>query len=224
MNKKFLVILIVLSLATFACSAVTFNVNPLQYVQGSGKVVSEPRAVSGFSAISLQGSGDVDVAFGDSESAVVEADDNIVPLIETSVQNGRLVISTKNYTNYRTNNPVHIHVTMKALDEIRLSGSGNINVPDLSGDSLLVSLPGSGNITVDGTANNVDATVSGSGNVDCSGLKAKSASAKISGSGNIQVYASSSLDASISGSGTIQYSGSPASVTKNVSGSGNIIP
>ena len=224
MNKKILVVLIMLSLATFACSAVTFNINPPQTVRGSGNVVSETRAVSGFSALSLEGSGDVDVTFGNSESAVVEADDNIVPLIETSVQNGRLVISTKNYTNYRTNNPVRIHVTMKALDEIRLSGSGNITVPDLSGDSLRVSLPGSGNITVDGTANTVDATVSGSGNVDCSGLKAKSASAKISGSGNIQVYASSSLDASISGSGTIQYSGNPASVTKSVSGSGNIIP
>lgn len=224
MNKRILVALIMLSLVTFACSAVTFNINPSQSVRGSGNVVSETRAVSGFSAISLQGSGDVDVVFGDSESAVVEADDNIVPLIETRVQNGRLVISTRNNTNYRTNKPVRIHVTIKTLDEIRLSGSGNINVPDLNGDSLQISLPGSGNITVVGAANNVDVSVSGSGNVICSSLKAKSATAKISGSGNIQVYASSSLDASISGSGTIMYSGSPVSVTKTVSGSGNIIP
>lgn len=224
MNKKILVGLIVLSLATFACSAVTFNINPPQSVRGSGNVVSETRAVSGFTALSLEGSGDVDVTFGNSESAVVEADDNIVPLIETRVQNGRLVISTKNFTNYRTNSPVRIHVTMKALDEIQLYGSGNITVPALNGDALRISLPGSGNINVNGAANKVDVTLNGSGNVDCSGLKAKSATAKINGSGNIQVYASSSLDASISGSGTIKYSGSPASVTKSVSGSGNIIP
>ena len=77
MNKKILVVLIMLSLATFACSAVTFNINPPQTVRGSGNVVSETRAVSGFSALSLEGSGDVDVTFGNSESAVVEADDNI---------------------------------------------------------------------------------------------------------------------------------------------------
>jgi hypothetical protein len=224
MNKRFLVILIILSLATFACSAVTVNFGPSQTIQGSGEIVSETRNVSGFTALSLQGSADVDVTFGDAEAVVVEADDNILPLIQTNVQNGQLVISTKNNTNYQSAYPARVLVTMKSLDGLRLNGSGSINVSDLNGDSLQITLPGSGNITVQGTANSVNITLSGSGIVNCAELKAKSATAKISGSGNIDVYASSSLDARVSGSGVIKYSGNPVNVTKSVSGSGTILP
>jgi hypothetical protein len=60
-------------------------------------------------------------------------------------------------------------------------GSGNVTAPDLAGDALKVGLPGSGTITLDGTANRVDIRLSGSGSVFCDELQAKAAEVTVSG-------------------------------------------
>jgi hypothetical protein len=225
MYKTIFIILITLALSAMACSIGTIAVNPGGQIQGSGNVVSENRSVSGFTSIALQGSANVYVTIGDTESVVVKTDDNILPLIETRVQNGQLIISTKDNTSFTTSaDPVRVDVAMKSLDDIKLSGSGIINVPELNGEAINVNLPGSGNINVAGEVAHANINLGGSGIVSCSGLKAKSATVNLSGSGNVKVYASDSLDATLSGSGTIQYSGNPTNVSKNVTGSGSITP
>jgi hypothetical protein len=225
MPKKFFpIILVAFVLGTMACSLGTILTSPSQKIQGSGKLASESRNVSGFTSINLQGSANVNVTFDGTESAVVEADDNILPFIETRVQNGQLVIATKPNVSFTTNNPVRVNVTMKSLDSLTLSGSGNIFVSGLSGDAIKISLPGSGNITVAGSANSVAITLGGSGMVTCKDLQAHTVNVNLSGSGNVSVFASESLDATIRGSGNIQYGGNPAKVNKSIPGSGNINP
>jgi hypothetical protein len=221
MNKRLFFSLIVLLLPALACSFA--GVSPSR-VAGSGKVASETRQVSGFNSVELRGSADVSVTQGDAEAVVVEADDNILPLIETTVQNGRLIISTKPDINFTTPNHVRVNVTIKSLQGLTLSGSGNVDVSSLAGQDLNIVLSGSGDITVSGAADRVDIRLPGSGNVICSGLKSRSANVTLAGSGNIAVYASESLDASLLGSGTIRYDGNPAQVSKRVSGSGTIMP
>ncbi len=221
MDRKILCSIAVLILAALACSTLSVGANS---VTGSGKIVSESRNVSGFTAVELAGSADVAVTVGKAESVTVEADDNIVPLIETRVSNGKLVISQKPGTNLLTTSGVHVTVTMKSLDALTLSGSGKMDVSGMSGPQLAVDLPGSGNLTVTGTADRVIITLMGSGNVVCSGLKAHSADVNLQGSGNVMVYADQSLNAKLSGSGNIRYEGNPPQVTKSVTGSGDITP
>lgn len=221
MNKKLYFGLSVLLLASMACAFA--SIAP-ERVVGSGKVVSETRSVSGFSSVTLQGSAEVDITFGTVESVVVKADDNILPLIETTVQGGRLIIATKSNASITTVNPIRVSVTMKTLQGLTLSGSGNMNVSGLVGKDLAIALPGSGNITVKGTADSLNISLNGSGDIICKGLKARSVTASLNGSGNIQVYASESLDGKILGSGAIHYDGNPAKVSKSISGSGSITP
>ena len=221
MNRKLLAVFLIMILVQGACSLGSINPNS---VVGSGKVASEIRSVSGFSSVALQGSGNVDVTLGDTESVIIEADDNILPLIETNVLAGQLIISTKGYTTINPITPVRVNVTMKTLKGLTLSGSGNIHVAKMAGDSLMVNLPGSGNITVTGSVTNVDASLSGSGNIYCSGLQAKSATVTLNGSGEVEVFASQSLNAGVLGSGTIRYGGNPSQISKSISGSGSINP
>jgi hypothetical protein len=219
MNKKIVILLLLLSFMLSACLGTPFN---KQVIKGSGNLTSETRNVSGFSAVSLAGSGNVEVAFGPNETVIVEAEDNILPVIETVVEKGVLVIRTKPNYNIQATKPIQIYITMKSLDGVSISGSGNITVSDLNTNSFSVAMPGSGNITVGGTANNVNIALAGSGNILCENLKAKDATVTLNGSGNITVNASESLDASIKGSGDIHYSGNPTTVNKSVAGSGSI--
>jgi hypothetical protein len=223
MNKRLVVLLVAVGLTISACCFVPMV--GTSTVRGSGNAASETRNLRGFSSIVLKGSADVDVTVAEEPGpVVVEAEDNIIPLIETRVQFGRLIISTRPNTNIAATRPVRIGVTMKALDSIRLEGSGNIQASDLNGTALEIDLPGSGNITVTGTVDKVKVTMRGSGQIICSGLRAKAATVNLPGSGNVTVYASESLDATLKGSGNIQYSGNPATVRRSITGSGNIGP
>src|SRR5512140_783439 len=82
--KKLLITLLLLAVFVLTgCSAI---LNGSQVIKGSGNVTSEDRSVSGFTSISLEGSADVQVVLGESEGLTIEAEDNILPVIETVVQ------------------------------------------------------------------------------------------------------------------------------------------
>jgi putative autotransporter adhesin-like protein len=221
MNTKIRLVIAVLILAGLACSSLSTVTNR---VVGSGHVVGEPRNLTGFTSVELAGSADVNILLADAESVNVEADDNILPLIETTVTNGKLFIGSKPGVSYTTPTRVVVTVAVKSLDHVTLRGSGKMNVGDMHGPDLFVSLLGSGDITAEGTVDHVNISLPGSGTIQCNGLKAKSAQVTLAGSGTVTVYASENLDATVAGSGAIRYDGNPVKVTKNISGSGSITP
>ena len=188
------------------------------------QIAGEQRSVASFTSVELAGSADVNILLGDTQSVNVQADDNILPLIETNVVNGRLVIRTRPGTSITSTNGVVVTVVVKSLQGVTLSGSGNMHVGAMSGPDLTVELTGSGDITVEGSVEHAAISMHGSGNILCNGLKAHSADVSLLGSGNITAYADQSLNATLSGSGTIRYDGNPAKVTKNITGSGTITP
>ncbi len=220
-NRRLFISIVVLALAALACSTLSTNPNS---VVGSGHVISESRTVPAFTAVELQGSSTVDVVPGSVQSVTVQADDNILPLITTSVSSGTLIINTKSNTSLVPTTQVHVTVVMNNPMHLALTGSGTLNASGVTGPDLTVDLTGSGNVTVKGTTDHVTINLPGSGNVYCDSLTAKSVVVTLLGSGTIQVYASQSLDATIAGSGTIRYSGNPPQVTKHISGSGSIVP
>jgi hypothetical protein len=223
MNMKparFLPFLALIVLLTLACGVQAGDMNT---VVGSGILNHEERVVQEFTVIEVVGSADVSITIGKQQSLIVEADENILPVIETNVSNKKLIIGAKPLTSISISHPIRVTVVVKSLDVVRVSGSGNITIHNLAGKTVKFDLPGSGNLTAAGTADQVIASIGGSGNILCGGLEARSATVKLSGSGNVKVFASDSLDASIGGSGTIQYRGNPAAVNQSVTGSGNII-
>lgn len=221
MSRNMFLSIAVLLLASLACSTLTVGTNR---VTGSGKVASEVRNLPDFTSVELAGSADVNILLSDKQSVNVQADDNILPLIETKVVNGTLVVNTKPLTSITTANGIIVTVGIKSLQRLTLTGSGNMRVAAMSGPDLTIALPGSGDITVEGTTNHVAITLAGSGNVLCSDLKAHNADVTLLGSGTIAVFADQSLNANLAGSGTIRYGGNPPRGSKHITGSGAITP
>ncbi len=93
-GQKVLVFLLILSvITTFGCNFITQAAGGvLQGVQGSGKIITQDRSVSGFSRVELGGSGQVTITQGDQERLTVEADDNILPYIRTDVSGTTLYL------------------------------------------------------------------------------------------------------------------------------------
>lgn len=149
----------------------------------------------------------------------VETDDNLLSIITTDVSGGKLRIGSKE--SYNTRLGVKVFITVQNLEEVAVSGSGDVEVTGLSGPSFTGKVSGSGEIKAEGVTSEVEASISGSGDIDFGKLTALKAKVSVSGSGDILVNASKSLTASVSGSGDIRYLGSPT-VAKKISGSGDV--
>ena len=189
-------------------------------VRGSGTPGTEIRDVGEFSKIKIEGSPDLDVVIGSNTLVTITADDNLLPLIETGIDGGSLRIrSTKSY-NSRLG--VKIHVTTPSLDAIATSGSGSVFVSGLVARAFGLTISGSSDAMLKGTADNFDLSIFGSGDVQAGQLIAKDVNITISGSGDAVVHATESLNASVAGSGDVTYLGNPEHVQRNIAGSGTI--
>jgi hypothetical protein len=217
-----------------------------QKIVGNGTVGKEVRPISGFTGVIVSGSINVDLAYGDSKNITVEGDENVLPFVETVVENGNLVVRTKDKVGIRAKNKLIVRAFLTKVSKLRVagsgnitgngdfsndsktdisvSGSGNINVGMKSFSETKINISGSGNVTLRGkSTNNIDATISGSGNIDCTEITCDEVLAKVSGSGNIRVNANKSIDAKVSGSGNIYYKGAATNINLKSSGSGKII-
>jgi hypothetical protein len=203
-----------LALAALGASCAVFS------ERGSGIVVTESREVNDFNEIVLEGSGGVIVEVTGDESLSIEAEDNIIPLLETEVRNGRLRLGSGSSISPTTE--IIYTITAATLDGVVISGSGNVSVTGLESADFRVEISGSGNVETAGTvADTLSVSISGSGEYDGEDLVAADGNVNVDGSGNAVVNVTGSLDISLSGSGNIEYIGSP-SVNVDKSGSGSV--
>ena len=210
-------------------------------VEGNGRIKSEARTVAGFHGVAMSLPGTVELRTGNTESLTVETDDNLLPLIETVVEDGVLQIRTRDRRTGVSSRHMKFVVQARSIDRLSLGGSGiinadalrspkvsvdlggsgNINLKAIEADSLAVNLGGSGDLKVDnGRAAQLALAIAGSGNVDLGRLQSRSAKVSIAGSGEATINVSEQIDASIVGSGDVNYYGDPK-VSKTVMGSGS---
>lgn len=188
---------------------------------GSGVLKTETRNVSGFTKIVFSGVGTLNITQTGAESLKVSADDNILPLLTSTVNNGTLTLGIKPGYVVTPNKSITFTLTVKQLDGVTLSGAGQINAKDITVSALSVTISGAGRMVINGSAHSQTALVSGVGSYEAKDFKTNTAQVTISGTGSATVYASQTLDATVSGAGSVTYYGSPQ-VTKTVSGVGSI--
>ena len=221
MKQQGLIVLVVLALAlsSLACSFGEFAV-----VRGSGHVVEESRAVSGFTGVNLATLGNLQIQLGDSEGLRIQAEDNLFPYLETIVSGNQLEIRSQDGIGLRPTRPVNFYLTVKSLDSIALTGSGNIVAPDLKANQFHVRLSGSGNMTLGNLyATNIEMQLTGSGNLRVAGATAQDQQITLSGSGDVELgnWNAETAEVRITGSGGFDAStGAVKEQSVTLSGSG----
>jgi hypothetical protein len=188
-------------------------------VRGSGIEKTETREVAAFEEIELRGAGTMDVVVGSSDPLTITTDDNLLPLIDTRVEDGLLVIAPSESINPQT--PPVISLGAPRLVRIRVSGAATLNVIDVRGGEFTVDVSGAARVVAKGQVETFTLELSGAGEVDATELAAQRVVANLSGVGGADVHAVKSLKATISGLGVIRYQGDPA-VEKEISGAGAI--
>lgn len=213
-----------------------------EQVQGSGRVVKQVRQVGNFDGLSLAVPGHVELRIGNSEGLTIEADDNVLPLLETVVEGGTLEIRPARRNLNLRSKSIRVVVQARSIERLALGGSGSIDADalrarrlqvDIGGsgsiklkgvesDALSVSLGGSGDLQAGrGTVGKLSVSIGGSGDVDLGRVQATSARVTVAGSGEATVWPRNELAVTIAGSGDVNYYGDPR-VSKSTVGSGEV--
>ena len=218
-----------------------FTLASCNNITGSGNLITQTRSVGNFDAISVGGGFEVEVKTGTVASVVVEADDNVIKYIETTVSGNTLKIRTDDFDNY-TDVHMKIYVTAPLLSKISASASAQVVLTDIltSDNKLTFKATNSASIKARVNAPEVETDASSSATINLSGktktyktdasssaviesfnLLSENTTAHVSSSASIQVHASVSLHAKASSSGSVEYKGA-AEVKKTESNSGSI--
>lgn len=214
--------------------------NFVNCTEGSGKIITENRTVEAFDSVRIAGSANVFVAQGSTPSLRVEADDNIMEKVRTSIDGNTLVVETDGgcFKNVKLN----IYATMNDIKRLEITGSGAIETKSAiktdaldvvitgSGDAKLnvtaktvnTELKGSGDIIFYGKADTLNINKSGSGNISATNFLAQKSFVTSSGAGDCEVNAVEQLDLKNSGSGDIYYTSNPPQLSVSNTGSGKI--
>ncbi len=232
-------VIVILSILVVSCEKENICIS------GQGAITTQTLSIADFSGIDLAGASNVTIHQGTTQEVKATGHLNIINRLKTNVSENVWKIQLEDgcYENYE----LSFEITVPNIEDLKLSGSGNIVMNDFENQGNLdVEISGSGNIKINkfGGAEVLAVEISGSGQVlgndDFENLKtltlAISGSGNysgfsiqtddcivdISGSGNCNVFARNNLDVTISGSGSVFYKGNPQ-ITSNITGSGSII-
>lgn len=234
--------LFIAALLLASCTFRPFD-NDRNTITPSDTIITEERTVSGFTGIDFRTFGQVILKQGDTESLTIKGSDNVVPVIQTTVRDGVLVIQTEeniNITGMNNKNVLTFTVVFKDLASLTISGAANVEMDSLSTTKLDMTMSGAGsiefgnlvaqstNITVSGLGNvnvagevaNARISISGAGPVNAPDLKIQTADVSISGLGSATLWVTDQLTGEISGGGNVSYYGEPQTNTKTT-GIGN---
>jgi Putative auto-transporter adhesin, head GIN domain len=189
-------------------------------VEGNGTIKTDAREISAFESIVCDGGYEVHITCQAQQSVAVESDENILPYIKTEVNGKTLRIYTKG--DLSPSRGIRITIAVPHLEEFTVNGSAEGDIQNIRSDSFALSINGSSQLRLDGSADKVKIHISGSGKIDADSLSAGEAKMHIEGSGSIECRVANLLDARIDGSGNIKYFGEPKTVRQSVNGSGSI--
>jgi hypothetical protein len=183
--------------------------------------------IDNFSAIYLEGSYKVFLSQGNQSTLTVKTPDNDV-LDELDIENRgdelRVVVD-RNFINYER---IHLYVTFKKLNEIKVQGGLNLNTDGyLDLNDLYVHVEGGAKIDLEVKADDIELVGEGGVLVQLSGVaesldvKLSGARFEIEGVGTGSVHAVETLHAKIEGVGKVRYKGNPK-VTRDIEGLGSV--
>ena len=205
---------------------------------GSGQVAEEGRSVDSSERLKLSTGARVVLRQGARFSITVQAEENVLPLIATYVEDGILVveddkpfksssaaviITVRHLTTVETTAGVAVlaeRFRLPSLD-LNMGGESAVDLRDVTVGRLQVSLGGSSVLKTNGTADEASFQLGGKSALQASRLESKSVSVTGGGSSQAIVWASGALRLALGGSAGVSYYGN-VRPTQSTSGAATV--
>lgn len=117
---------------------------------------------------------------------------------------------------------IRITVTAPKVSNFTVNGAGDLDIRDYDQPTLAVQVQGSGDVTGAGRSTALKLGIVGSGSIDLAEVEAQDADVSTSGSGDASVAARGVVKVAVAGSGDVSLRAKPATLTSEISGSGDV--
>ena len=179
---------------------------------------------------------------GEQRGILIKGQANLLPYLELTERGSKLEIEVKEGYRLEPPEPIDITITLPKVEELALAGLARGDLSGFSGDELVLSVAGLGDIVAsqlaldrlegniagagsldlgEGSAREVELNIAGAGGVSGAQFKGEEVEVNIAGSGDVAVNASELLKVGIAGSGSVSYLGNPR-LESEIAGSGAI--
>lgn len=213
-------------------------------ISGNGTMTTTTVQTESYDGVTVAGNFYVTLVEGKEGSITLKGESNLLEELIVEVKNGTLRIETEDRVSLKPSRGMKIEITVPVEQinkvtlvgsgeiknafamrsdrlSVKLAGSGDIKL-NLSTTELEATIAGSGNIILNGRTTELKGSVAGSGSVDASRVEAQNANITIAGSGDYNVNCSGELKVRVSGSGNVNYTGKPDKIDTKVAGSGRV--
>jgi serine/threonine-protein kinase len=170
---------------------------------GSGNLVTQEEAITGFDKLDVSQGFQVDVRQGDTFSVIIRVDDNVVEHLRVVKQGNTLEIGLEQTRSYSD-------VTLQA----------EITMPELVG----LDLSGGSRVAVSGSGEDISIDASGGSGADLASFTVVNANVDASGGSQVTVNVSGMLNVDASGGSQVYYLGDPTLGTIDSSGGAQVRP
>jgi hypothetical protein len=217
-------------------------------VFGSGNVVKESRTIKGIDGVSVSHGMNLILTQSQSESLEIEAEDNVIPYIETMTSGSNLTVRFRDRFPgihfFQPTRPIMIHLSMINIQRVDLSGGSSLDSGEINTSRLELNISGGGRADIKQLqTEELDADLSGgsqgeiagktgetrlymsggsglrAGDLECTLLKTH-----ISGGGSLRIntFKADELDANLSGGSHATIGGKIGKIHLDASGGSNL--
>lgn len=173
-------------------------------VKGSGIAASVTRVVEDFSQVELYGVGELRVLPGDKLELVIEADDNMLENVQSTVTQGtlRLGVGSGTYV-WNTGYPRMQLETMRAKS-YKLDGQTGLKLEEANMDSLNLATSGQNTIYLSGVVGELTLELNGQVSLDASNAEIGKITGSIDGQCFVKLKKGVDLQATVNADSTIE--------------------
>jgi hypothetical protein len=189
-------------------------------ITGSGPVKTESRTVAEFTTIEARGGINLELSIGAPTSVQVTAQENLLPIVTTSVANGKLTAATTQ--NYVSSSMVTVTVVVSSLSELAVSEGIHVGGSGIAAGALSLRAEEGAAVTLTGTVDTFTLTASEGTLLDLGGFVARDAAVTLSDGVTGTIAATGNVTGTASNGVVISVAGNPASLNITTS-SGAIV-
>lgn len=188
--------------------------------------VTRNLAWTGGDTLTIDIPGDVTYVQGDTPSVVIRGRKSMVDRV--NLIDGRLTWDEDDDTDHvvfgwnNGSGRLRVTVTAPSVKRFDLESSADLSIRGYDQPTFELNVSGSGDVDALGRTETATIQTTGSGDSDLSRLRMTDARVDTSGSGDVSVGPTGRADIAISGSGDVDVTTRPATVTQDVSGSGDV--
>ncbi|NRD20482.1 DUF2807 domain-containing protein [Winogradskyella eckloniae] len=228
----------IISMLMFSCN---FSMQLGEGVSGNGNVIKDERPIqNNFDKIKVSQGLDVHITQSSTPSLTVEADENLMDLIMTDIEDGTLKIYSSENIRRATSKKVLVNVesiaSIKATSgsdvlskntiavdqlELQTTSGADINL-DVKTNHLDCNATSGSDITLSGETTTLNASATSGSDINAQHLKAETSNVKATSGADISVNTSKALTAKATSGGDIRYSGNPEKIDKTDTSAGSV--